>query len=61
MNEQERDFEDLDAEVGDLEKDGDKVQGDIDETRSDWESKKDDPSVPGAMEEGDSPLEDEGS
>jgi peptidoglycan hydrolase CwlO-like protein len=46
---------DLDAEVEDLEKAAEKVQDDIDETESDWESKKEDPSVPGAV-----PEEDEG-
>ena len=48
MNEQQRDPEDLDAEVDDLEKAADKVQEDIDETKTDWESKKGDESVPGA-------------
>ncbi len=54
MSEQERD---LDREVEDLEHSAQKVQDDIDEAKADWESKKDDPSVPGAMEQGDSPLE----
>ena len=49
MNEQQRDPEDLDAEVEDLEKAADQVQDDIDETKSDWESKKGDESVPGAV------------
>lgn len=48
MIEHERDAEDLDAEVADLEKAAEKVQEDIDETKSDWESKKGDESVPGA-------------
>ena len=48
MNEQQRDPEDLDAEVEDLEKAAEKVQDDIDETKTDWESKKGDESVPGA-------------
>jgi hypothetical protein len=48
MNEQQRDPEDLDAEVEDLEKAAEKVQDDIDETKSDWEAKKGDESVPGA-------------
>ncbi len=59
MSQQERDPEDLDAEVDDLERAAEKVQDDIDETQSDWQSKKDDPSVPGAMDEGDSPLEED--
>jgi len=49
MHEQERDPEDLDAEVEDLEKQAENVQDDIDETKSDWESKKGDESVPGAI------------
>lgn len=44
----ERSADDLDREVADLEQSAEKVQGDIDSTRSDWEAKKDDPSVPGA-------------
>ena len=52
MDERERD---PDAEVEDLEKQAEKVQEDIDQTESDWESKKEDPSVPGAV-----PEEDEG-
>jgi len=44
----ERSPDDLDREVADLEHSAEKVQDDIDATRSDWESKKDDPSVPGA-------------
>ncbi len=55
MDEHERDPEDLDAEVADLEKRAEKVQDDIDKTEADWDSKKDDPSVPGAV-----PEEDEG-
>lgn len=51
MNAQERDPEDLDAEVADLEKAAENVQGDIDETKKDWESKKGDESVPGAAGE----------
>jgi hypothetical protein len=49
MNEQQRDPEDLDAEVEDLEHKGEQVQGDIDEAKTDWESKKGDESVPGAV------------
>lgn len=41
----------LDRQVADLERSGEKVADRIKETRSDWESKKDDPSVPGAMED----------
>lgn len=46
MNENERD---LDREVEDLANSGQKVQDNIDETKTDWESKKDDESVPGAV------------
>lgn len=53
MIEHERDPDDLDAEVDDLERAAEKVQDDIDETRSDWESKKGDESVPGATGEDD--------
>lgn len=53
MNEHERDPEDLDAEVADLERSAEKVQDDIDETKSDWESKKGDDSVPGAASDDD--------
>lgn len=45
----ERDADDLDKEVADLEASAGKVQDDIEETRSDWEHKKDDPAVPGAV------------
>ena len=48
MTEHERDPEDLDAEVADLERSAEKVQDDIDQTKSDWEAKKGDESVPGA-------------
>ncbi len=39
----------LDRQVADLERTGKKVADRIEGTRSDWEAKKDDPSVPGAM------------
>jgi len=39
----------LDRQVTDLEQSGEKVSDRIEETQSDWEAKKDDPSVPGAM------------
>jgi hypothetical protein len=44
----ERSADDLDREVADLEQSAEKVQDNIDETRSDWNAKKDDPAVPGA-------------
>lgn len=48
MSDDERDGDDLDREVADLEGSASKVQDGIEKTRSDWEAKKDDPSVPGA-------------
>jgi hypothetical protein len=36
-------------EVADLERAAEKVQDDIEETQSDWDSKKGDESVPGAV------------
>ncbi|MGI8749078.1 MAG: hypothetical protein ACR2J6_00740 [Thermoleophilaceae bacterium] len=39
----------LDRQVADLEQSGEKVSDRIEETRSDWEAKKGDPSVPGAV------------
>jgi len=47
---------DLDRQVADLESKGSKVGEGIDQTRSDWEAKKDDPAVPGAARD---PDEDE--
>jgi hypothetical protein len=40
---------DLDRQVAGLEQEGERVEGEIKETRSDWESKKGDQSVPGAV------------
>jgi hypothetical protein len=57
MSDHELNSEHLDREVADLEKKAEKVQDDIDGTRSDWKAKKDDPAVPGAMSEGDDPLD----
>jgi hypothetical protein len=39
---------DLDRQVAELEQEKERVEDVIDETRSDWESKKGDQSVPGA-------------
>lgn len=58
---QERDGDDLDREVADLEQSASKVQDNIEETRSDWEAKKDDPSVPGAVSDPDERVADEAS
>jgi hypothetical protein len=56
---------DLDRQVAGLEKEEERVEGQIDETRNDWESKKGDQSVPGAVpdpdeEDQDAPSEPEG-
>jgi hypothetical protein len=40
---------DLDRQVADLEQKSERVKDQIKETRSDWESKKGDQSVPGAV------------
>jgi hypothetical protein len=52
---------DLDRQVAGLEQEGERVGDQIDETRSDWESKKGDQSVPGAVpdpdDEEDGPAE----
>jgi hypothetical protein len=56
---------DLDRQVAKLEGEQERVESEIDETRSDWESKKGDQSVPGAVpdpdeEDTDAPSEPEG-
>jgi hypothetical protein len=52
---------DLDRQVADLEQSRDKLQERIEETRSDWESKKGDQSVPGASPDPDEDSEDSDS
>ena len=47
--EHEEHAERLDHEADDMEHQADKVGEHIDETRSDWEAKEEDPSVPGAQ------------
>jgi hypothetical protein len=49
----------LDRQVADLEQKGEKVQTGIEDTRGDWEGKKQDQSVPGAMDETEWADEDE--
>jgi cell division septum initiation protein DivIVA len=39
----------LESEVDDLQEENDRVKEDIDETREDWKSKRQSPSVPGAL------------
>ena len=52
-----RDHTDIAAEAereaDDLEHQGDKLEKDIEASRSDWERKQEDPSVPGAVPEED--------
>ncbi|HEY1358679.1 MAG TPA: hypothetical protein VGF21_10260 [Thermoleophilaceae bacterium] len=43
--------EQLEREAERLEEQGDRIDRRIDESRSDWESKEQDPSVPGAQAE----------
>ena len=57
----------LEREFDDMAHDSERLKGDIDTTRSDWEQKKNDESVPGAgadpifgEDEGDAPPEDDG-
>lgn len=38
----------LDAELADMQRRSDRLEGDIESTRRDWERKKQDPAVPGA-------------
>jgi hypothetical protein len=41
----------LERDVGDMERQAEQLEGRIDETRSDWERKQADESVPGAVDE----------
>jgi hypothetical protein len=41
----------MEDEIEELERHSDEVGGDIEDARSDWERKQDDPSVPGAEPE----------
>jgi phage shock protein A len=49
--------EDLERQAENLEERGERVDRQIDETRSDWESKEQDSSVPGAQPESDEAAE----
>jgi hypothetical protein len=42
----------LERELGDMERQSERVGAEIDEAREDWERKKRDPSVPGAGDPG---------
>jgi hypothetical protein len=43
----------LERELGDMERQSERVGAEIDDAREDWERKKRDPAVPGASEPGD--------
>jgi hypothetical protein len=45
--------EQLERELGDMERQSERVGAEIDEAREDWERKQRDPSVPGASDPGD--------
>jgi phage shock protein A len=48
MSEHERQADELDAELDDMDERVDQLEGDIKDTREDWERKKQDSSIPGA-------------
>jgi hypothetical protein len=48
----------LENEAAELQEQSEKLHGDLAETRQDWERKRNDPNVPGALEPAD-PAEDE--
>lgn len=49
----------LEREVGDMERESERVGAEIDNAREEWERKKRDPSVPGANPPGTNPPGDE--
>lgn len=53
MNEEREDHEEVadtaEHQAGDLKRQGDKLEQDIETTKADWEAKKDDSGVPGAV------------
>jgi hypothetical protein len=62
MDEQHDELADkLEEEANAMGNESDKLGGDIDEARSEWESNKQDDSVPGAQAEGDSMVGDDES
>lgn len=50
MSEHEERADELERELDDMEKQGDRLDGEIADTRSDWERKQADGSVPGAVD-----------
>jgi phage shock protein A len=48
MSEHERTAEELERELDDMERQSDRLEGEIGDTRDDWERKKRDDKVPGA-------------
>jgi hypothetical protein len=57
MTEHDEEAQQLEREAQDLEEHSDRVGERIDETRRDWESKEQDPSVPGAQPDPDTEEE----
>jgi hypothetical protein len=57
MTEHDEEAQQLEREAQDLEEQSDRVGERIDETRRDWESKEQDPSVPGAQPDRDAEEE----
>jgi predicted nucleic acid-binding Zn-ribbon protein len=51
MSEHEQRADDLEREVDDMQEQAERLKGDIADTRSDWERKQADASVPGAVDE----------
>jgi hypothetical protein len=49
MTENDRRAEDLEQELDKMQERTDRLEGEIDEARDDWERKKADPAVPGAQ------------
>ncbi len=49
MSEHQERADELESELDDMEERSERLEDDIDESRKDWESKKADPSVPGAV------------
>jgi predicted nucleic acid-binding Zn-ribbon protein len=48
MSEHQERADELESELEDMEERSERLEDEIDDTRQDWESKKADPSVPGA-------------
>jgi predicted nucleic acid-binding Zn-ribbon protein len=59
MSEHDRQADRLEREMDDMEQQSERLGDNIDETRKDWEAKKQDPSVPGATADRDADGDDE--